>query len=48
LLNVEEDEAGRLRMFRKRFGRGFDAEAVNKSEGEEVSIIFLENWGNSE
>nr|POE48836.1 54s ribosomal protein l36, mitochondrial [Quercus suber] len=30
--NVEEDEAGRLRRFRKRFGRGFDAEAA---EGEE-------------
>ena len=35
LLNVEEDEAGRLRAFRERFGRGWDAEAVN--EGEEVS-----------
>ncbi|KAI9699849.1 MAG: hypothetical protein M1820_007024 [Bogoriella megaspora] len=34
LLNVEEDEAGRLRAFRERFGRGWDAEAVG--EGEEV------------
>ena len=34
LLNVEEDEAGRLRAFRERFGRGWDAEAVE--EGEEV------------
>ncbi|KAI9666549.1 MAG: hypothetical protein M1821_004485 [Bathelium mastoideum] len=34
LLNVEEDEAGRLRAFRQRFGRGWDAEAV--SEDEEV------------
>lgn len=36
LLNVEEDEAGRLRRFRARFGRGFDAEAkeVSPEEGE--------------
>ncbi|EME40278.1 hypothetical protein DOTSEDRAFT_74921 [Dothistroma septosporum NZE10] len=34
LLNVEEDEAGRLKRFRARFGRGFDAEAM--AEGEEV------------
>jgi hypothetical protein len=27
LRNVEEDEAGRLRAFRMRFGRGWDAEA---------------------
>ena len=33
LLNVEEDEAGRLRRFRRRFGRGFDADA---QEGKEV------------
>ncbi|KAF2470459.1 uncharacterized protein BDR25DRAFT_226273 [Lindgomyces ingoldianus] len=31
LLNVEEDEAGRLRRFREKFGRGWDAEG---SEGE--------------
>lgn len=36
LLNVEEDEAGRLRAFRARFGRGWDAEAVE--EGEQVSL----------
>ena len=35
LLNVEEDEAGRLKRFRQRFGRGFDVEAL--SEGEQVS-----------
>ncbi|KJX92250.1 hypothetical protein TI39_contig5882g00006 [Zymoseptoria brevis] len=35
LQNVEEDEAGRLRNFRKRFGRGFDAEAVEAEEGDE-------------
>ncbi|KAI5361247.1 hypothetical protein Slin15195_G123600 [Septoria linicola] len=34
LLNVEEDEAGRLRRFRKRFGRGYDAESMG--EGEEA------------
>lgn len=28
LANLEEDEAGRLRAFRKRFGRGWDAEAA--------------------
>lgn len=36
LLNIEEDEAGRLKRFRKRFGRGFDVEALE--EGEEVSL----------
>jgi len=36
LLNVEEDEAGRLKRFRRRFGRGFDAEALE--QGEEVCI----------
>jgi hypothetical protein len=35
LLNIEEDEAGRLKRFRRRFGRGYDAESM--SEGEEVS-----------
>jgi len=35
LLNIEEDEAGRLKRFRRRFGRGFDAEAME--QGEEVS-----------
>ncbi|CAD0106530.1 unnamed protein product [Aureobasidium uvarum] len=32
LLNIEEDEAGRLKRFRGRFGRGWDAEAVAGSE----------------
>lgn len=27
LLNIEEDQAGRLRRFRARFGRGFDIDA---------------------
>ncbi|KAF2166271.1 hypothetical protein M409DRAFT_66743 [Zasmidium cellare ATCC 36951] len=34
LLNVEEDEAGRLKRFRARFGRGFDVETLE--EGEEA------------
>lgn len=38
LLNVEEDEAGRLRRFRRRFGRGFDVEAL--SQDEEVSHVL--------
>lgn len=36
--NIEEDEAGRLRRFRNRFGRGFDAEAA---EGEEEVRVIL-------
>ena len=30
LANLEEDDAGRLRAFRRRFGRGWDAEAALK------------------
>lgn len=37
LANVEEDEAGRLKRFRGRFGRGWDAEVVTGVE--EVSCI---------
>ena len=33
LRNVEQDEAGRLRAFRQRFGRGWD---LDSQEGEEV------------
>jgi hypothetical protein len=29
---VEEDEAGRLKRFRGRFGRGWDAEVVTSAE----------------
>ncbi|KAH9836888.1 54S ribosomal protein L36, mitochondrial [Teratosphaeria destructans] len=39
LLNVEEDEAGRLKRFRKRFGRGFDVDAMEAEQardGEEA------------
>lgn len=31
-MNVEEDEAGRLKRFRKRFGRGYDAESMSVGE----------------
>ena len=41
LLNIEEDEAGRLKRFRKRFGRGYDAESMG--DGEEVCIGFAED-----
>lgn len=32
LMNVEEDEAGRLRAFRTKFGRGWDTEVVEDQE----------------
>ena len=42
LRNVEEDEAGRLKRFRLRFGRGFDAAAGEESaESEQVSQIEM-------
>ncbi|KAL8749170.1 MAG: hypothetical protein Q9199_007852 [Rusavskia elegans] len=34
LLNVEADEAGRLRAFRERFGRGWDAETMTRRDQE--------------
>lgn len=34
LKNVEKDEAGRLRAFRERFGRGWDAEGTVEEEAE--------------
>jgi hypothetical protein len=42
LANVEEDEAGRLKRFRGRFGRGWDAEIVTTAE--EVSRYVLGMW----
>jgi len=36
LANVEEDEAGRLKAFRRKFGRGWDAE----EESDVVSSLF--------
>jgi hypothetical protein len=41
LLNVEEDDAGRLRKFRERFGRGFDAEAKEVVVDDEVRFFAL-------
>ncbi|KAF2716196.1 hypothetical protein K431DRAFT_279461 [Polychaeton citri CBS 116435] len=48
LLNVESDEAGRLKKFRGRFGRGFDSEAaagqeeaVNSVAEEDESLMDL-------
>ncbi|KAL8946410.1 MAG: hypothetical protein Q9222_007195 [Ikaeria aurantiellina] len=38
LLNVEADEAGKLRAFRERFGRGWDAETMNKRDEETGEI----------
>ena len=35
-MNMEEDEAGRLRAFRNKFGRGWDAETVREDKGEEA------------
>ena len=32
LTNVEADEAGRLRAFREKFGRGWDAERTDDAE----------------
>lgn len=36
LRNVEEDEAGRLKAFREKFGRGWDAEEVAEDGAEAV------------
>lgn len=35
LLNLEADEAGRLRAFREKFGRGWDVERMDVDDGEE-------------
>jgi hypothetical protein len=35
LRNVEEDEAGRLRAFREKFGRGWDADTTGAEAGVE-------------
>ncbi|KAF2641298.1 hypothetical protein P280DRAFT_307956 [Massarina eburnea CBS 473.64] len=41
LLNVEEDEAGKLKAFRAKFGRGWDADQVRASrlEGGEMANV---------
>jgi hypothetical protein len=38
LRNVEEDEAGRLKAFREKFGRGWDVEGAGEEEGEGASM----------
>ena len=45
LRNVEEDEAGRLRAFRKKFGRGWDADTTGSEEGADVSLVRMEETG---
>jgi len=40
LRNVEEDEAGRLRAFREKFGRGWDVEATEEAEGEQEESLM--------
>ena len=34
LMNVEADEAGRLRAFREKFGRGWDAKSSQEADSE--------------
>lgn len=49
LLNVEADDAGRLRAFRARFGRGWDAQTISIEEGgEREAGQGLEHEGNGE
>lgn len=43
LRNVEEDEAGRLKAFREKFGRGWDAEEVTE-DGAEAAEEEEENF----
>jgi len=37
LKNVEDDEAGRLRAFREKFGRGWDADATGSEESDSAA-----------
>jgi hypothetical protein len=49
LMNVEADDAGRLRAFRARFGRGWDAQTIPTGDGEELEAgQGLEHEGNGE
>jgi len=50
LKNVEEDEAGRLRAFREKFGRGWDVESTGEGgegmeEREESLIDLISGYG---
>ncbi|KAF2201324.1 hypothetical protein GQ43DRAFT_371721 [Delitschia confertaspora ATCC 74209] len=44
LLNVEEDEAGRLRAFREKFGRGWDAEGANEQPADHL-LDLISGYG---
>ena len=44
LRNVEQDEAGRLRAFRERFGRGWDLEGADE-EGEALNTVGKKGKG---
>ncbi|KAF2121887.1 hypothetical protein BDV96DRAFT_593844 [Lophiotrema nucula] len=41
LLNVEEDEAGKLKAFRDKFGRGWDAENTGRDEDPTDHLLDL-------
>ncbi|KAF2752226.1 hypothetical protein M011DRAFT_391915, partial [Sporormia fimetaria CBS 119925] len=45
LLNVEEDEAGKLAAFRAKFGRGWDAESTMKAEDTTDHLMDLISGG---
>ena len=47
LLNIEEDEAGKLRSFRSKFGRGWDAERKDEVEAdrEENLMDLITGYG---
>jgi len=45
LLNIEEDEAGRLRKFRERFGRGFDVDSSAAGDEAEDDAEMNEDNG---
>jgi hypothetical protein len=44
---VEQDEAGRLRAFRARFGRGWDLESQGEEEGKKGGMAGGENGEDS-
>ena len=47
-MNIEADDAGRLRAFRQRFGRGWDARTNVKEEDLEEADEGEEREGNGE
>lgn len=40
LRNIEEDDAGRLKAFREKFGRGWDAESKEEEDVEEEESLM--------